>query len=97
MYLPFHFAWCPLGLSHWLSLRLDVLICSLCCDSRNENNKYSSKHHVLFILQELDYGALYEVRTPHFYVEANKMPTARVNYFVCTVLKDWLSQQIQLL
>ncbi|XP_039609688.1 1-phosphatidylinositol 4,5-bisphosphate phosphodiesterase gamma-1-like isoform X1 [Polypterus senegalus] len=27
---------------------------------------------------ELDYGALYEVRTPHFYVEANKMPTARV-------------------
>lgn len=28
--------------------------------------------------QELDYGALYEVRTPHFYVEANKMPTARV-------------------
>ncbi|KPP68411.1 phospholipase C gamma 1-like [Scleropages formosus] len=26
---------------------------------------------------ELDYGALYEVRTPHFYVEANKMPTAR--------------------
>lgn len=29
-------------------------------------------------LQELDYGALYEVRTPHFYVEANKMPMARV-------------------
>lgn len=28
--------------------------------------------------QELDYGALYELRTPHFYVEANKMPTARV-------------------
>ncbi|XP_069047232.1 1-phosphatidylinositol 4,5-bisphosphate phosphodiesterase gamma-1-like isoform X1 [Lepisosteus oculatus] len=27
---------------------------------------------------ELDYGALYEVRTPHFYVEANKMPTARI-------------------
>uniref|UniRef100_A0A8C5NJR1 Phosphoinositide phospholipase C n=2 Tax=Passeriformes TaxID=9126 RepID=A0A8C5NJR1_JUNHY len=27
---------------------------------------------------ELDYGALYEVRTPHFYVEANKMPMARV-------------------
>lgn len=36
----------------------------------------------LFLLfsnpQELDYGALYELRTPHFYVEANKMPTARV-------------------
>lgn len=31
-----------------------------------------------FSLQELDYGALYEVRTPHFYVEANKMPMARV-------------------
>ena len=30
-------------------------------------------------LQELDYGALYEVRTPHFYVEANKMPMARVS------------------
>uniref|UniRef100_A0A669BPH4 Phosphoinositide phospholipase C n=1 Tax=Oreochromis niloticus TaxID=8128 RepID=A0A669BPH4_ORENI len=27
---------------------------------------------------ELDYGALYEVRTPHFYVEANKMPTCTV-------------------
>ncbi|PIO34582.1 hypothetical protein AB205_0003530, partial [Aquarana catesbeiana] len=26
---------------------------------------------------ELDYGALYEVRTPHHYVEANKMPTSR--------------------
>lgn len=30
------------------------------------------------VFQELDYGALYEVRTPHFYVEANKMPTPRV-------------------
>ncbi|XP_073433451.1 1-phosphatidylinositol 4,5-bisphosphate phosphodiesterase gamma-1-like [Dendrobates tinctorius] len=26
---------------------------------------------------DLDYGALYEVRTPHLYVEANKMPTSR--------------------
>ncbi|KAM8967646.1 1-phosphatidylinositol 4,5-bisphosphate phosphodiesterase gamma-1-like isoform 2-T2 [Pelodytes ibericus] len=26
---------------------------------------------------ELDYGALYEMRTPHLYVEANKMPTSR--------------------
>uniref|UniRef100_A0A8C9TL06 1-phosphatidylinositol 4,5-bisphosphate phosphodiesterase gamma n=1 Tax=Scleropages formosus TaxID=113540 RepID=A0A8C9TL06_SCLFO len=39
---------------------------------------------------ELDYGALYEVRTPHFYVEANKMPTAR-----CTVraLYDYRAQR----
>uniref|UniRef100_UPI00398F5B9C 1-phosphatidylinositol 4,5-bisphosphate phosphodiesterase gamma-1-like isoform X3 n=1 Tax=Pristiophorus japonicus TaxID=55135 RepID=UPI00398F5B9C len=39
---------------------------------------------------ELDYGALYEVRTPHFYVEANKMPTAR-----CTVkaLYDYKAQR----
>uniref|UniRef100_A0A8C6V3E2 1-phosphatidylinositol 4,5-bisphosphate phosphodiesterase gamma n=1 Tax=Neogobius melanostomus TaxID=47308 RepID=A0A8C6V3E2_9GOBI len=39
---------------------------------------------------ELDYGALYEVRTPHFYVEANKMPTAR-----CTVkaLFDYRAQR----
>uniref|UniRef100_A0A3B3C9A1 1-phosphatidylinositol 4,5-bisphosphate phosphodiesterase gamma n=1 Tax=Oryzias melastigma TaxID=30732 RepID=A0A3B3C9A1_ORYME len=35
-------------------------------------------------------GALYEVRTPHFYVEANKMPTAR-----CTVkaLYDYRAQR----
>lgn len=33
---------------------------------------------IVLTAQELDYGALYEVRTPHFYVEANKMPTARV-------------------
>ncbi|MGH0123811.1 UNVERIFIED_CONTAM: hypothetical protein FKN15_066851 [Acipenser sinensis] len=41
-------------------------------------------------LMELDYGALYEVRTPHFYVEANKMPTAR-----CTVkaLYDYRAQR----
>ncbi|XP_077441364.1 1-phosphatidylinositol 4,5-bisphosphate phosphodiesterase gamma-1-like isoform X3 [Vanacampus margaritifer] len=26
---------------------------------------------------EVDYGALYEAQTPHFYVEANKMPSAR--------------------
>ncbi|KAA8589355.1 hypothetical protein FQN60_012720 [Etheostoma spectabile] len=32
---------------------------------------------------ELDYGALYEVRTPHFYVEANKMPSARL----CTTIE----------
>ncbi|CAL8271241.1 unnamed protein product, partial [Arctogadus glacialis] len=39
---------------------------------------------------ELDYGALYEVRTPHFYVEANKMPMAR-----CTVkaLYDYRAQR----
>ncbi|XP_069076995.1 1-phosphatidylinositol 4,5-bisphosphate phosphodiesterase gamma-1-like isoform X1 [Pleurodeles waltl] len=39
---------------------------------------------------ELDYGALYEVRTPHFYVEANKMPMAR-----CTVkaLYDYKAQR----
>uniref|UniRef100_A0A8D3CGX3 1-phosphatidylinositol 4,5-bisphosphate phosphodiesterase gamma n=1 Tax=Scophthalmus maximus TaxID=52904 RepID=A0A8D3CGX3_SCOMX len=39
---------------------------------------------------ELDYGALYEVRTPHFYVEANKMPSAR-----CTVkaLYDYRAQR----
>uniref|UniRef100_A0A8C3A8Z2 1-phosphatidylinositol 4,5-bisphosphate phosphodiesterase gamma n=1 Tax=Cyclopterus lumpus TaxID=8103 RepID=A0A8C3A8Z2_CYCLU len=39
---------------------------------------------------ELDYGALYEVRSPHFYVEANKMPTAR-----CTVkaLYDYRAQR----
>uniref|UniRef100_H3A2I8 Phosphoinositide phospholipase C n=1 Tax=Latimeria chalumnae TaxID=7897 RepID=H3A2I8_LATCH len=39
---------------------------------------------------DLDYGALYEVRTPHFYVEANKMPTAR-----CTVkaLYDYKAQR----
>ncbi|XP_010870757.2 1-phosphatidylinositol 4,5-bisphosphate phosphodiesterase gamma-1 isoform X1 [Esox lucius] len=39
---------------------------------------------------ELDYGALYEVRTPHFYVEANKMPMAR-----CTVkaLYDYRPQR----
>ncbi|XP_029683948.1 1-phosphatidylinositol 4,5-bisphosphate phosphodiesterase gamma-1-like [Takifugu rubripes] len=39
---------------------------------------------------ELDYGALYEARTPHFYVEANKMPTAR-----CTVkaLYDYRAQR----
>ncbi|XP_072904691.1 1-phosphatidylinositol 4,5-bisphosphate phosphodiesterase gamma-1-like isoform X1 [Hemitrygon akajei] len=39
---------------------------------------------------ELDYGALYEMRTPHFYVEANKMPTAR-----CTVkaLYDYKAQR----
>uniref|UniRef100_A0A3B3ZQB9 1-phosphatidylinositol 4,5-bisphosphate phosphodiesterase gamma n=1 Tax=Periophthalmus magnuspinnatus TaxID=409849 RepID=A0A3B3ZQB9_9GOBI len=39
---------------------------------------------------ELDYGALYEVRTPHFYVEANTMPTAR-----CTVkaLYDYRAQR----
>ncbi|XP_042187658.1 1-phosphatidylinositol 4,5-bisphosphate phosphodiesterase gamma-1-like [Callorhinchus milii] len=39
---------------------------------------------------ELDYGALYEVRTAHFYVEANKMPTAR-----CTVkaLYDYKAQR----
>ncbi|KAJ8389025.1 hypothetical protein AAFF_G00124220 [Aldrovandia affinis] len=39
---------------------------------------------------ELDYGALYEVRTPHFYVEANKMPNAR-----CTVkaLYDYKAQR----
>ncbi|XP_041100507.1 1-phosphatidylinositol 4,5-bisphosphate phosphodiesterase gamma-1-like isoform X2 [Polyodon spathula] len=39
---------------------------------------------------ELDYGALYEMRTPHFYVEANKMPTAR-----CTVkaLYDYRAQR----
>lgn len=35
--------------------------------------------YVYLFFQELDYGALYEVRTPHFYVEANKMPTARVS------------------
>lgn len=40
---------------------------------------------VSVVSQELDYGALYEVRTPHFYVEANKMPTARVSETVCTV------------
>uniref|UniRef100_A0AAQ4NQ05 1-phosphatidylinositol 4,5-bisphosphate phosphodiesterase gamma n=1 Tax=Gasterosteus aculeatus aculeatus TaxID=481459 RepID=A0AAQ4NQ05_GASAC len=39
---------------------------------------------------ELDYGALYEVRSPHFYVEANKMPSAR-----CTVkaLYDYRAQR----
>uniref|UniRef100_A0A8C5RTT0 Phosphoinositide phospholipase C n=1 Tax=Laticauda laticaudata TaxID=8630 RepID=A0A8C5RTT0_LATLA len=39
---------------------------------------------------ELDYGALYEVRSPHFYVEANKMPVAR-----CTVkaLYDYKAQR----
>ncbi|XP_041103270.1 1-phosphatidylinositol 4,5-bisphosphate phosphodiesterase gamma-1-like [Polyodon spathula] len=39
---------------------------------------------------ELDYGALYEVRTPHLYVEANKMPSAR-----CTVkaLYDYRAQR----
>ncbi|XP_067086423.1 1-phosphatidylinositol 4,5-bisphosphate phosphodiesterase gamma-1-like isoform X2 [Osmerus mordax] len=39
---------------------------------------------------ELDYGALYEVRTPHFYVEANKMPSSR-----CTVkaLYDYRAQR----
>ncbi|XP_019740106.1 1-phosphatidylinositol 4,5-bisphosphate phosphodiesterase gamma-1-like isoform X2 [Hippocampus comes] len=39
---------------------------------------------------ELDYGALYEARAPHFYVEANKMPTAR-----CTVkaLYDYRAQR----
>uniref|UniRef100_K7FNW0 Phosphoinositide phospholipase C n=1 Tax=Pelodiscus sinensis TaxID=13735 RepID=K7FNW0_PELSI len=39
---------------------------------------------------ELDYGALYEVRTPHLYVEANKMPMAR-----CTVkaLYDYKAQR----
>ncbi|TNN59901.1 1-phosphatidylinositol 4,5-bisphosphate phosphodiesterase gamma-1 [Liparis tanakae] len=39
---------------------------------------------------ELDYGALYEIRSPHFYVEANKMPTAR-----CTVkaLYDYRAQR----
>eukprot|EP00066_Takifugu_rubripes_P026577 XP_011615843.1 PREDICTED: 1-phosphatidylinositol 4,5-bisphosphate phosphodiesterase gamma-1-like [Takifugu rubripes] len=44
----------------------------------------------LFNAQELDYGALYEARTPHFYVEANKMPTAR-----CTVkaLYDYRAQR----
>lgn len=44
--------------------------------------KQTKKHrsnHCLFFSQELDYGALYEVRTPHFYVEANKMLTARVS------------------
>ncbi|XP_058034768.1 1-phosphatidylinositol 4,5-bisphosphate phosphodiesterase gamma-1-like isoform X5 [Ahaetulla prasina] len=39
---------------------------------------------------ELDYGALYEVRSPHFYVEANKMPVAK-----CTVkaLYDYKAQR----
>ncbi|XP_032876257.1 1-phosphatidylinositol 4,5-bisphosphate phosphodiesterase gamma-1-like isoform X2 [Amblyraja radiata] len=39
---------------------------------------------------ELDYGALYEMRTPHFYVEANKMPTVR-----CSVkaLYDYKAQR----
>ena len=46
---------------------------------------HRSNQYVLFICQELDYGALYEVRTPHFYVEANKMPTARVSETICIV------------
>ncbi|XP_051929498.1 1-phosphatidylinositol 4,5-bisphosphate phosphodiesterase gamma-1-like isoform X2 [Hippocampus zosterae] len=39
---------------------------------------------------ELDYGALYEARAPHFYVEANKMAAAR-----CTVkaLYDYRAQR----
>ncbi|KAJ8364786.1 hypothetical protein SKAU_G00136170 [Synaphobranchus kaupii] len=37
---------------------------------------------------ELDYGALYEVRTPHFYVEANKMPTARCTALILNVDKQ---------
>lgn len=41
---------------------------------------------MLCISQELDYGALYEVRSPHFYVEANKMPSARVSE---TFLYSW--------
>eukprot|EP00064_Thunnus_orientalis_P016312 superscaffoldBa00003203_g16376 len=46
--------------------------------------------YTLSFWSELDYGALYEVRTPHFYVEANKMPTAR-----CTVkaLYDYRAQR----
>lgn len=40
------------------------------------------------LAQELDYGALYEVRTPHFYVEANKMPTARVRRLRPAPLSD---------
>lgn len=39
--------------------------------------------------QELDYGALYEVRTPHFYVEANKMPTARVSAQSVCLIKSF--------
>lgn len=50
------------------------------------NNDSRSNHYLLVIFQELDYGALYEVRTPHFYVEANKMPTARVSEIVCILL-----------
>lgn len=51
-------------------------------ESYSCNNRFK---YELFISQELDYGALYEVRTPHFYVEANKMPTARVSDTVCAV------------
>lgn len=61
---------------------------SMLINSKQYYSSYSCNYrfkHELFFSQELDYGALYEVRTPHFYVEANKMPTARVSDTVCAI------------
>lgn len=46
---------------------------------RNAERKFEDQTFPCLSFQELDYGALYEARAPHFYVEANKMPSARVS------------------
>lgn len=50
-----------------------------------------SSHCWPLLLQEPDYGALYEGRHPGFYVEANPMPTFKVcPTAACCKLQAWL-------